>query len=117
MLRIERIFELSVSEVEEKLKTQLEKRGLKAIMELTPSDVVKDKLDKDIPTYRILYICNPKDFYNMLEKAYDVGSFAPCPVVIYEKDGKTHLVVNVCDEVVDILKEPLERAKEAIMAI
>ncbi len=117
MFRVERVFDLAVSEVEDKLKGELEKRGLKPIMELTPSDIVKNKLDKDIPPYRILYICNPADFYNMMDNAYDIGSFAPCPIVIYEKDGKTHLVVNVCDEVVDILKEPLERAKEAIMAI
>ena len=117
MIKIIREFDKNVEELEKKLKEELAARGYKAVLELTPSDIVKDKLGEDMPIYRILYICNPKDFYNMIKVDYNIGSFAPCPVLIYEKDGKAYISLSVCEEVVDILKEPFEKVREAIMAV
>lgn len=45
---------------------------------------------------------------------YEIGSFAPCPVLIYQKDGETYIAINTADDVLEIIKEPLEAVRGVI---
>ncbi|ANF23532.1 DUF302 domain-containing protein [Thermococcus piezophilus] len=114
MFRHRRKVGLSVEEAEKKFREELAKRGYKVILEFTPSDVIKNNLGVEMEPYRILYVCNPKVFYEMTKKEYEIGSFAPCPVLFYEKDGETYVAINTADDVLDIIKEPLEVVKSVI---
>lgn len=117
MFRYRRKVERPLKEVEEKLKTELEKKGYKVVLEFTPSDVVKAKLGVEMEPYRILYVCNPKKFYEMTKVEYEVGSFAPCPVLLYEKEGSVYVAINTADDIIDVIKEPLEDVKAVIESL
>lgn len=114
MYRYRRKLDMGLKEAEEKFKIKLEEKGYKVVLEFSPSDVVKAKLGVDIEPYRILYVCNPKIFYEMTKEEYEIGSFAPCPVLIYQKDGETYIAINTADDVLEIIKEPLEAVRGVI---
>nr|WP_206203509.1 DUF302 domain-containing protein [Thermococcus sp. M36] len=105
---------MGLKEAEEKFRAKLEEKGYKVVLEFTPSDVVKAKLGIDMEPYRLLYVCNPKKFYEMIKVEYEIGSFAPCPVLIYQKDGETYIAINTADDIVDVIREPLEDVKAVI---
>jgi len=117
MLTIRKVLDEKPEIVVERLMKALKDHGFKSVAEVAVSEIVKSKLGKDMEFYKIFYICNPKDFYELSNEFYEVGSFAPCPVVVYEKEGKTTVVINVCDEMVSILEEPLSRAKKAVESL
>lgn len=114
MFRYRRKVEMSLKDAEEKLKAELEKKGYKVVLEFTPSDVVKAKLGVDMEPYKILYVCNPKKFYEMTKAEYEIGSFAPCPVLLYEKDESVYIAINTTNDIVDVIKEPLEDVRAVI---
>ncbi|AHL22287.1 DUF302 domain-containing protein [Thermococcus nautili] len=114
MYRYRRKLSLGLKEAEEKFKAKLEEKGYKVVVEFTPSDVVKSKVGVDMEPYRILWVCNPKIFYEMTKEDYEIGSFAPCPVLFYQKDGETYIAINTADDVLEVIKEPLEVVREVI---
>ncbi|AFL96040.1 hypothetical protein CL1_1844 [Thermococcus cleftensis] len=114
MYRYRRKLSLGLEEAEEKFKAKLKERGYKVVLEFTPSEVVKANLGVDMEPYRILWVCNPKIFYEMTKEDYEIGSFAPCPVLFYQKNGETYVAINTADDAVGIMKEPLELVKEVI---
>jgi uncharacterized protein (DUF302 family) len=114
MFRYRRKVEMSLKEAEEKLKAKLEEKGYKVVLEFTPSEVVKAKLGVEMEPYRILYVCNPKKFYEMTKVEYEIGSFAPCPVLLYEKDGEVYIAINTAEDIVDVIREPLEDVRSVI---
>lgn len=117
MFRYRRKVKIDLKGAEEKLKKELEKRGYKVVLEFTPSEVIKAKIGAEIEPYRILYVCNPKKFYEMAQVEYEIGSFAPCPLLLYEKDGEVYIAINIPDDVVEIIKEPLTTIKEVMDSI
>ncbi len=117
MLTIKKVLEENHESVIKRLTFALGENGFKPVAEVGVSDIIKSKLGKEFDFYKIFYICNPADFYEMSGEFYDVGSFAPCPVIVYEKEGKTTVAINVCDEIVALLEKPLERAKKAIESL
>ncbi|NJE00945.1 DUF302 domain-containing protein [Thermococcus sp. JdF3] len=108
MYRCRRKLSLGLEEAEEKFKAKLEEKGYKVVLEFTPSDVVKSKVGVDMEPYRILWVCNPKIFYEMTKEDYEIGSFAPCPVLFYQKNGETYVAINTADDVLEVIKEPLK---------
>ncbi|WP_175059892.1 DUF302 domain-containing protein [Thermococcus sp. 2319x1] len=114
MFRYRRKVEMSLKEAEEKLKAKLGEKGYNVVLEFTPSEVVKAKLGVEMEPYRILYVCNPGEFYEMTKVEYEIGSFAPCPVLLYEKEGSVYVAINTADDIVDVIKEALEDVKSVI---
>ncbi len=49
---------------------------------------LKEKLDKDIEGYMILWACNPWLANEALEWEYEIWLLLPCNVIVYEKNSK-----------------------------
>jgi len=49
---------------------------------------LKEKLDKDIEEYVILWACNPWLAYEALTSEYEIWLLLPCNVIVYKKDNK-----------------------------
>jgi len=49
---------------------------------------LKEKLDKDIEEYMILWACNPWLAYEALQSEYEIWLLLPCNVIVYKKDNK-----------------------------
>lgn len=82
-------FDTAIKRVTEAL--QQEKFGI--LNEINVDTVLKNKLNVDIPHYRILYACNPAMAHRLVGKEPDIGALLPCNVVVREEsDGTTSVV-------------------------
>ena len=86
---------MDFQEAEKRFKDAIESVGLKVVAEVMPSMKVKKGLNIDIPPYKVLFICHPKYIYEMMQIDYDIGILVPCHGIIYVKDGKTYVGVEL----------------------
>ena len=93
-LTLEQPFEQAM----ELVRRALMERQLGIVSEVDVQAVLKTKMDKDIPPYRILGACNPKLADRVLSAEPNAGTLLPCNLIIRaEAEGKT--VVSFMDPV------------------
>ncbi len=68
------------------------------VSEIDAQAVLKAKLNKDIPPYRILGACNPKLAERLLGVEPNVGTLLPCNIVVREQ-APGQVVVSFMDPV------------------
>ena len=73
----------------ETLKNTLMTHKLGIVSEINVQATIKNKLNEDIPPYRILGACNPGMAKKIIEAAPEAGALLPCTIVAREEDGKT----------------------------
>lgn len=81
----------------ETLKNALMKHHLGIISDVNVSSIVKNKLNQDMPAYRILGACNPGMAKTMIDDLPEAGVLLPCTIVAREVAGNT--VVDFMDPV------------------
>lgn len=93
---------------------------------LTKIDIkakLKEKLDKDIEEYVILWACNPLFANEALDAEYEIWLLLPCNVIVYRKNWKTivsaitpTVAMNMIDNdtVKFVAKKAEEKLKKAI---
>lgn len=82
---------LSYQQAIDKVTVELKKEGFGVLTTIDVSDTLKKKLDIDFPNYIILGACNPPFAHKALAAEEEIGLLLPCNVIVYEKDGTTHL--------------------------
>ena len=83
------VIDQPIDEAIETLKAALMKQHLGIVSDVNVAGIVKNKLDQDMPAYRILGACNPKMAKTMIDDMPQVGALLPCTIVAREADGKT----------------------------
>jgi len=68
--------------------TSLMQEGFWVLTKIDMKAKLKEKLDKDIDNYMILWACNPGLANQALESEYEIWLLLPCNVIVYEKSGK-----------------------------
>ena len=115
-------FAVAVARVRETLKEE----GFGVLTEIDVQGTLREKLDAEMEPYLILGACNPTFAHRALELEPDLGALLPCNVVVYERDGATH--VSAVDPVAMLgmvenpglepigrqIRERVERAVEAV---
>jgi uncharacterized protein (DUF302 family) len=81
----------------ETLKNALMKQHLGIVSDVNVSGIVKNKLNQDMPAYRLLGACNPQMAKTMIDDLPEVGVLLPCTIVAREVGGNT--VVDFMDPV------------------
>ena len=78
---------------------ELEKEGFGILSEIDLQGKIKEKLDKDIPRYKILGACNPVFAFEALQAEPHIGTMLPCNVIVREvDDGKVEVsAINPVD--------------------
>ena len=71
------------------LTETLANHNLGIVSDVNVAGIIKNKLDEEVPAYRILSACNPKVVKLITKEMPEAGIFLPCGIVAREDDGKT----------------------------
>src|SRR5690606_12088295 len=78
------ITDASFDEIDARTRKALGDHGFGVLTEIDVQATMKQKLDVDMPLYRILGACNPKMAYRAISVEARVGAMLPCNVILRE---------------------------------
>lgn len=88
----------SFDAVLEKVRAVLMEEQLGVVSEVNVQAIFKNKMDKDIPPYRIFGACNPKLAAEIIDVEPNAGTLLPCNFIMYES-APGSIVVSFMDPV------------------
>lgn len=83
----------SVEEVSERLLEILKEDGFGLVTEINMEEKFAEKLDVQMPPYKILGVCNPALGYQTVQAEANIGIFLPCKILLRETGDNTVMVV------------------------
>lgn len=110
-------------EAVEKVRAVLMEEHLGVVSEVNVQAIFKNKMEKDIPPYRIYGACNPKLASQIIEVEPNAGTLLPCNFIMYETTPG-NVVVSFMDPVTvlglaqsDAAHEVGQVAKEKLLRV
>jgi len=95
-----RLAGLSLDEADARTRKVLADHGFGVLTEIDVRATLKNKLDVDMPGYRILGACSPKMAHRAIGLEPRVGAMLPCNVILREVAGGVE--VSAIDPVVSM---------------
>ncbi len=95
--------ELGFAEAAERVREELTVEGFGVLCEIDVQATLKQKLDVDGEPYLILGACNPALAHRALEAEPELGVLLPCNVVVYTRDGQTHIAAIDAERMLSIV--------------
>jgi len=82
---------LPFEEAVERVRQELKAEGFGVLCEIDVRSTLKQKLGVEREPYMILGACNPSLAHQALEVEPELGALLPCNVIVYRRDGETHI--------------------------
>ena len=120
---------LTPRDAEAQVREALAAEGFGVLTEIDVEATLRAKLGEEIGPYRILGACSPRDAHDALGVEIELGALLPCNVVIYARDGSTHVCVidpvamlsivhnDQVQPVAEAIRERLRRALEKVWMV
>jgi uncharacterized protein (DUF302 family) len=83
--------ELGFAEAADRVREELKTEGFGVLCEIDVQATLHEKLGVAGEPYLILGACNPPLAHQALQAEPDLGVLLPCNVVVYTREGRTHI--------------------------
>lgn len=102
-----KVVDLGFDDAIDTVTAKLADEGFGVLSDIDVSAKMKEKLDKDMPRYRILGACNPALAFQAISAVEDIGLLLPCNVLVREDtDGKVHIDFMDPVSVMSLVNDP-----------
>jgi len=97
---------LSFDEAVAATRDALGEEGFGVLTEIDVQATLRDRIGEEMEPYLILGACNPPYAHRALELEPELGVLLPCNVVVYERDGTTHVSAADPAAMLSIVRNP-----------
>jgi len=97
---------LSFDEAVAATRDALGEEGFGVLTEIDVQATLRDRIGEEMEPYLILGACNPPYAHRAPELEPELGVLLPCNVVVYERDGTTHVSAADPAAMLSIVRNP-----------